>query len=115
METQRPPYRPCSGMVRRTTAVIYSFERGELLIATSKNIYKCVCSINLGFSGGSANRYCYAPAGVEVPHGFLDGALPRRAVDVNLACAGGRVDDAAHEAERRRAQLVAEDRHLWSP
>ena len=27
----------------------------------------------------------------------------------NLACAGGRVDDEAHEAERRRAQLVAEE------
>ena len=50
-----------------------------------------------------------APAGVEIPHGFFDGTLPRRAVDVNLACAGGRVYDEAHEAARRRAQLVAEE------
>ena len=26
--------------------------------ATSKKIYMCVCSTNLGFSGGLANRYC---------------------------------------------------------
>ena len=50
-----------------------------------------------------------APAGVEIPHRFLHCALPRRPVDVNLACDGGRVDDEAHEAERRRTQLVAEE------
>ena len=49
-----------------------------------------------------------APAGVEVPHRFLNCAFPRRPVDVNLACDGGRVDDEAHEAERR-TQLVAEE------
>ena len=46
---------------------IYLFERSEFLIptwvtpqyrASSQKKNLCVCSTNLGFSGGSANRYC---------------------------------------------------------
>ncbi len=49
------------------------------------------------------------PINVEVPHRFLEGAIPRRPVEVHLACAVGRVHDEPHEGERRRAQRVAEE------
>ena len=52
---------------RHDTSFFILFERSEFLIptwvtpqyrATSPPQNMCVCSTNLGFSGGSANRYC---------------------------------------------------------
>ena len=57
------------------TCLHFLFERSEFLIATSPPKKLCVRSTNLGFSEGSANRYCctYYVPDTYVPHFMIPG------------------------------------------
>ena len=70
---QTPHAFPCMCTVHPVYHLL--FERSEFLIATSKKKSLCVRSTNLGFSGGSANRYCcsYYVPDMYAPHFMIPG------------------------------------------